>query len=119
VYLPSGVWIDYDTGKRYQGPATLQQFALPLGKTPLFVGGSGIVIEKRGAELVARIFRVNENTQTTFLYPDGLAKSSIKLNVTDWKHLRVTAGNGGIRQGEWKQNAFEFVITPGENYEVH
>lgn len=119
IYLPSGVWIDYDTGKKYQAPTTLHQFALPPGKTPLFVGGSGIVIEKRGADLVARIFRVNGNRQTTFIYPDGLAKSSIKLNVADWNHLRVTAKNGGIRKGAWKRNAFEFVITPGENYEVH
>jgi alpha-glucosidase (family GH31 glycosyl hydrolase) len=119
VYLPSGVWIDYDTGKKYRGPATLHQFALPPGKTPLFVGGPGIVVEKRDTGLVARIFPVEGKAHSIFIYPDGLAKSSIEKNVVDWKRISVTVKNGGLRKGEWKQGAFEFAIAPGENYEVH
>jgi alpha-glucosidase (family GH31 glycosyl hydrolase) len=119
VYLPSGVWIDYDTGTKYQGPAMLHQFALPPGKTPLFVGGSGVVVEKQGMGLVARIFPVDGQAQTTFFYPDGLAKSSIRMNVADWKKISAMTGNGSVRKGGWKQGAFEFAIVPGENYELH
>ena len=118
VYLPTGVWIDYDDGKKYQGPATLHQFALPPGKTPLFVGGSGIVVEKKGADLVARIYPVQKQAQTTFFYPDGTSKSSIRLEVADWKRVSVTAENGGVPTGQWERGAFEFVIVPGKNYEL-
>ncbi len=115
IYLPRGTWLDYDTGKDYNGPATLRNFALPPGKTPLFVGGSGIVVEKRGAALVARVFPVNKDGETIVFYPDGSSTSHIQLHIIDWKRISV---NGAFHRGEWKQNAFEFVITPGENYEL-
>ena len=119
VYLPPGTWIDYDTGHQYQGPTTLRQFALPPGKTPLFVGGSGIVIEKRGLVLFARIFPVNAHAQTTFIYPDGLSKSVIDLNVTDWERISVKAGANIKPKEQWNAGVFEFAITPGQNYEIY
>src|SRR5581483_2061086 len=113
--LPRGTWIDYDTGKKYNGPTTLRNFGLPPGKTPLFVGGTGIVVEKRGAALVARVFPVNKNAETIVFYPDGTSRSRIQLHIANWKHISV---NGALQRGEWKQNTFEFVIDPGENYEL-
>ncbi len=118
IYLPAGTWIDYDTGKKYAGPTTLRGFALPPGKTPLFVGGTGIVVEKRGSASMARIFPVNKQGHTVFFYPDGRSSSQINLHVDDWKHLSIKSEGGSALKGEWKQGAFEFVMTPGENYDV-
>jgi len=44
--LPAGDWIDYDSGKRFTGPTMLEDFELPVTKTPLFIGGTGVVIEE-------------------------------------------------------------------------
>ena len=117
VYLPAGDWIDYDTGARYQGPRLLRNFALPVGKTPLFVGGTGIVAEKQGTQVVARIFPVSPHAETCLIDRDGVTRTTIRLNVSDWKKVSAAAGGRPV-SGAWRGNAFEFVIVPGETYEV-
>jgi len=118
VYLPAGVWIDYDTGERYQGPRLLHHFALPPGKTPLFAGGTGIIAEKRGAGVVARIFPVNPHAESLFIHPDGITRTRIRLDVADWNRVVVTTASGRAVSGAWHDHAFEFAIVPGEDYEL-
>jgi alpha-glucosidase (family GH31 glycosyl hydrolase) len=118
VYLPSGDWMDYDTGTRYQGPRMLRDFPLPPGKTPLFVGGTGIVAEKRGADVVARIYPIASRTGSFLIAADGVTRTTIRVNVTDWKKASVSAASGHPTSGSWQHNAFEFVVTPGETYEL-
>jgi alpha-glucosidase (family GH31 glycosyl hydrolase) len=118
VYLPSGLWMDYDTGKKYQGPAVLSGYALPPGKTPLFVGGAGIVVEKRNDQLIARVYPINRQAQSTFIYPDGTSRSEIHLKVNDWSHLSVKTQNGAVPRSQMNAGVFEFAISPGENYDV-
>lgn len=118
VYLPGGTWIDYDTGQHYQGPRLLHNFALPLGKTPLFVGGTGIVAEKSGVGVVARIYPIASHAETFFIDRDGVTRTTVRLNVSDWKNVTVTALGGRPVTGQWRRNAFEFVIVPGETYEL-
>ena len=78
IYLPAGIWIDYDTGKKYQGPNTLPGYPLPPGKTPLFVGGTGIVVEKRGGSwLRESIQSVGKRTR-----PSGIRTGSLKARFT-------------------------------------
>ena len=78
VYLPRGTWIDYDTGQHYQGPRLLRNFSLPLGKTPLFVGGTGIVAEKSGAGVVARVYPVASHAETFFIDRDGVTRTTVR-----------------------------------------
>jgi alpha-glucosidase (family GH31 glycosyl hydrolase) len=118
VYLPAGTWIDYDTGERYQGPKLLKDFALPPGKTPLFAGGSGIVVEKSGSGLVARVYPVAANAETLFFDRDGQTTSTIRVKVADWSKVTVTAASGRPCAGAWRRHAFEFPLVPGERYEL-
>ncbi|MGJ5819724.1 TIM-barrel domain-containing protein [Paludibaculum fermentans] len=118
VYLPAGVWIEYDSGRRHQGPTLLKNFALPVRQTPLFVGGTGIVIEKKGAGLVARIYPVAEHAETRFIHPDGNSESTLRVRVADWKRVTVKCSSGGNCTGSWERHAFEFPIRPGVNYEI-
>jgi hypothetical protein len=62
---------------------------------------------------------VNAKAHTTFFYPDGTSKSSIRLQVADWSHISARTERNSAVRGEWKQGAFEFTIVPGENYELH
>lgn len=119
VYLPRGVWIDYDTGTRYEGPRMLKNFALPPGKTPLFAGGNGIVVEKKGSQLVARVYPVASQSELQFTFLDGVSRSKLRVNVTDWKKASVRTAKGRTQASAWERHALEFVIAPGEDYEVH
>jgi alpha-glucosidase (family GH31 glycosyl hydrolase) len=118
VYLPAGIWIDYDTGERHQGPKLLKNFALPPGKTPLFVGGTGIVVEKRGAGIVARGYPVARDTETVFFHRDGQSQSRIRVHVADWNKVSITTSKGEPRAASWQRHALEFPIAPGEDYDL-
>jgi alpha-glucosidase (family GH31 glycosyl hydrolase) len=117
VYLPAGTWFDYDTGERYQGLRVLKNFALPAGKTPLFVGGSGIVVEKKDAALVARVYPVGSYAASVFLHPGG-SPSAIDVHVTDWKKAAVRTSAGVAVAAQWERHALQFAIEPGVNYQV-
>ncbi|RZS31206.1 alpha-glucosidase (family GH31 glycosyl hydrolase) [Herbihabitans rhizosphaerae] len=43
IYLPAGTWIDYWTGKLYQGQTTVNGYHAPLDRLPLFVKAGAVV----------------------------------------------------------------------------
>jgi len=43
IYLPAGTWIDYWDGREYNGPMTLNGYAAPLDRLPLFVKAGAII----------------------------------------------------------------------------
>jgi alpha-glucosidase (family GH31 glycosyl hydrolase) len=114
IYLPRGTWIDYDAGASYDGPRMLKSFPMPVDKTPLFIGGTGIVIEKRGAELVARIYPMNRAGETIFFHPGGEV-SKIRVAAA---HGSVTTDSGAHPAIALQRGVLEFAILPGENYDV-
>jgi alpha-glucosidase (family GH31 glycosyl hydrolase) len=119
VYLPPGTWIDYDTGKKYEGGQVLKNFSLSPEKTPLFVGGTGIVIERRDGKLLCRVYPVRTNAATEFWDKDAKTRSSIRLRIGDWKNIKVTRGSSASPvQGAWRDYAYEFELQPGTDYEV-
>jgi alpha-glucosidase (family GH31 glycosyl hydrolase) len=119
VYLPEGKWIDYETGKVYKGPVMLSDFELPLEKVPLFVGGTGVVIEKAGDGLKARIYPVSENATTVFYDKDGDTASTIAVERPDWQHIVVTDNTMEEQvTGKWVRHAYEFDLNAGHNYTV-
>ncbi|WP_321474572.1 TIM-barrel domain-containing protein [uncultured Paludibaculum sp.] len=118
IYLPAGVWMEYDSGRRHQGPALLKNYALPVGQTPLFVGGTGIVVEKKGNDLVARVYPVTDRAESRFIHPDGIAVSTLRVHVADWKKVSVRCSSGRACAGTWQRHAFEFTIRSGEDYEI-
>jgi len=118
VYLPAGEWMEYDTGRRHQGPATLRAYSLPVDKTPLFVGGSGIVVEKRDKQLVARVYPVGGTAEARFIHPDGVSTSTIRVDAAGRKNVAVRCSSGRTCSGAWERHAFEFPIRSGEDYEV-
>jgi alpha-glucosidase (family GH31 glycosyl hydrolase) len=118
VYLPEGRWIDYDTGRIYEGPQTLDDFPLPIGKTPLFVGGKGIVIEQDFGRLLAKVYPVQN--ETAFLFRDREGKASrITVKVDSWETSPVQVRSGGeVLSTELQRGALVFPLEPGRDYEV-
>ena len=119
VYLPEGIWIDYDTGKEYTGPQLLSDFEIPVEKTPLFVGGTGIVIEEIEGELKGRIYPVTNKAQTIFFGKDGDTKSVLSIENPDWGNVEIIdLTTDSIIAYEKKRFAFQFTFMEGHDYRI-
>ena len=117
VYLPVGTWIDYDSGKKYEGPTTLEDYPLPIGKTPLFVGGTGIVVEEEQGELKGRIYPIAQQAEMTFYHLDGETESRIVVNNPDWNKVTVTDQTNGAPVTVAKErHAYTFTLKLGHDY---
>jgi alpha-glucosidase (family GH31 glycosyl hydrolase) len=118
VYLPRGRWIDYDTGEVFEGPKTLSKLPIPVTRTPLLVGGTGIVVEQRANKTQARIYRVTTKAETVFHHKDG-KNSRIRLDLTSWDGpVVVSRANGGDVASAVEGPALTFTVEPGVDYVV-
>ena len=76
VYLPKGRWIDYFTGRVFDGPRTIESYDVPIDSTPLFIKAGAII--PMGPELCY----ANEKPLspiTLDLYPYGCPESLYSL----------------------------------------
>lgn len=120
VYLPEGKWIDYDTGEAYTGPFMLEDLDIPVSKTPLFVGGTGIVLEEIDGVLKGRIYPVTSNTETIFYGRDGETKSVISIENPDWKNpIIIDLTTDRKITFESIRFAFQFDLIEGHNYLIN
>jgi alpha-glucosidase (family GH31 glycosyl hydrolase) len=122
VYLPDGQWMDFDTGELYSGHQTLKDFALPSGKTPLFVGGSGVIIEDLGGIVKVCIYPVAEKASTTITLPDKKEPFAVQViglpSRMRWADVRVHDSEGRVIETSSVGKAFAFVPRAGERYTV-
>jgi alpha-glucosidase (family GH31 glycosyl hydrolase) len=119
IYLPAGEWMDYDTGKLYQGGRMLRNFSLPLGKTPLFVGGSGIVVEKQKGQIYARIYPTGRAATERLLLPGAEKETVIEVRKRSLSGLRVideTTNRSVAASFVWF--AAQFPLVSGHQYIV-
>lgn len=123
VYLPDGVWFEYDTGNKHRGPKTLTEFPMPIDKTPCFVGGKGVVVTRAAdnAPLIAKVYpTTGSDTSFTFNHPDGESLSWITVlyrneepSVRDITDDRVSPS---VLCEE--SEAVSFAVVPGHHYRV-
>ena len=125
VYLPPGTWIDYETGDQYTGPTTLNSFSIPHNKTPVFVGGKGVVIQRISsvAPFKAAVFPIaNGGSSYTFHHPDGgdstITNSNTGWNFTTLVVTNTTTGSPVSFSTNGTTGAITFDIVPGNNYEL-
>lgn len=120
IYLPEGTWIDYDTGKKYAGPQLLKDFAMPVDKTPCFVGGKGVLVLRSSddAPLRAHIYPVNPDFDAfVFTHPDGESTTSLKMEKGGQHGVRDTeTGKPVAFTTDPKSGAISFEIEAGESY---
>jgi alpha-glucosidase (family GH31 glycosyl hydrolase) len=126
VYLPAGRWMDYDTGEIFEGPRTLKNYPLPPGKTPLFVGGKGVVVERDLEQngLMAVVYPVApDNSTYQFTYPDGASHTHITTRSDGTKPLApgvidLNTGDSVDFKRDPITKAVSFTIKSGHDYEV-
>jgi alpha-glucosidase (family GH31 glycosyl hydrolase) len=122
IYLPKGQWMDFDTGKLYGGQQMLRGFALPPGKTPLFVGGSGVVLEDIDGTIQVCIYPVAQSAIASMTLPnkdEAISVRVIGLPVgTAWSGIRVRNGEGERLNVTVTGKGFAFVPRAGEHYTI-
>ena len=119
IYLPAGTWIDYESGKQYEGPGTLKNFNIPINKTPLFVGGTGFLVEQEKDGLIGRLYPIQIQSHIIFWHTDGETKSEISIEVNNWEELTITDESSGTEMESKKvRHAWQFEFEPGHNYSI-
>ena len=119
VYLPEGTWIDYESGERYEGNTILKDFEIPFEKIPLFVGGTGILVEQDDSELVCKVFPVAQDTSTIFYHRDAISKSIISIGRPDWQNPLVRSSDGQRISVKNKRYYIQFKLNPGTDYVIN
>merc|ERR1719253_700045 len=71
VYLPAGVWYDYDTNEMHAGPKTFS-VAVTLADTPTFVRGGHVIVRKDRARRSTRA--MTHDPFTIVVAPDESGK---------------------------------------------
>jgi alpha-D-xyloside xylohydrolase len=122
VYLPGGQWMDFDTGRIYAGRQTLKGFALPAGKTPLFLGGSGVILEEIDGVVRAVVYPVATNASATMTLPESMQALTVDVRGLPvgkkWRGIRVVEGNNKSVPVVVQGFGFSFVPKAGETYKV-
>jgi len=122
IYLPDGQWMDFDTGQLYPGHQTLKNFALPPGKTPLFVGGSGVVLEDLDGVMKVCIYPVAQEAGTAITMPEDEKSFTVQViglpAGMKWTGVRVHNSEGRMIETSSAGNAFVFVPKAGDRYTV-
>jgi alpha-glucosidase (family GH31 glycosyl hydrolase) len=80
IYLPGGNWMDFDTGKIYPGHRTLQNFALPADKTPLFIGGPGVTLEQQQGKLYLCVYPVAKSSTAELTLPASTMPITVNVD---------------------------------------
>lgn len=127
VYLPEGKWIDYETGKVFYGPTTLEAYNFPENKIPVFIGGKGVVVSKvsqKSENLNVEIFPIaKDGSAYTFTYIDGETTSTITNNNYGWNPETMVINDtttGEMVDFDYNDTSgsFKFALTPENNYEL-
>ncbi|MFB7517101.1 NPCBM/NEW2 domain-containing protein [Streptomyces sp. NPDC056144] len=80
IYLPAGTWIDYWTGRAYQGPRTVDDYSAPLDTLPLFVR-AGAAVPMWPGDIRSYTDRAPGDPIAWDVYPQG--SSSFELYEDD------------------------------------
>ncbi|MFF7633404.1 TIM-barrel domain-containing protein [Kitasatospora sp. NPDC008050] len=134
IYLPKGTWVDYWSGKTYQGPTTINNYQAPLDTLPLFVKGGSIVpmwpqgtlswqtrdTGKLGYDIYAQgqaDYTLYEDDGTTRAYQQGAsATQHVTVHALGQGHgvTEVTVGPSvGSYTGKPAARSYDFTVHVG------
>ena len=126
VYLPEGKWIDYETGDVHTGPKVLNNYAIPMGKIPVFIGGKGVTVKRdlNTEQLKAEVYPIaKDGSEYRYTYPDGTSHSTIANNNIDWNKDTLvvrdrTTGSAIPYSYNGMTGSLTFDIQAGHDYEL-
>jgi hypothetical protein len=65
------------------------------------------------------VYPVAAKAESFLIHRDGQTRTRIEVQVADWKNVTARTSAGRPCACSWQRHVYEFVIEPGENYELH
>ncbi|MEU3923153.1 NPCBM/NEW2 domain-containing protein [Streptomyces sp. NPDC029004] len=96
IYLPKGTWIDYWSGRTYEGPVTVDGYSAPLDTLPLFVKAGAAVPMWPGIRSYAD--RTADSPLAWDIYPQG--RSSFTMYEDDGVTREHRAGKYATQRAD-------------------
>ncbi|MCX4583271.1 NPCBM/NEW2 domain-containing protein [Streptomyces sp. NBC_01481] len=96
IYLPKGTWIDYWSGRTYEGPVTVDGYSAPLDTLPLFVKAGAAVPMWPGIRSHAD--RTADSPLAWDIYPQG--RSSFTMYEDDGVTREHRAGKYATQRAD-------------------
>ncbi|MFJ4970377.1 NPCBM/NEW2 domain-containing protein [Streptomyces sp. NPDC088755] len=134
IYLPKGTWIDYWSGRTYQGPATIDSYSAPLDTLPLLVkAGAAIPMwpgirsyrDRTASSPLAWDIYPQGTTSFTLYEDDGVTRrhrdgkyatqrADVRAPVRGAGDVSVTIGESrGTFTGKQSKRPYEFTVHTG------
>ena len=105
IWLPSGEWIEWDTGRHFSGPAQLTR-RFSIRETPVYVRAGAIVPmapkmrytnEKPVDPLILTVFPLSSGQKSFYtLYEDSGKGREYQTGKAAWTDIRATESNGQL-----------------------
>jgi hypothetical protein len=122
IYLPSGQWMDFDSGAIHSGGRVLKGFALPVDKTPLFIGGSGVTLEDMDGVVRVVVYPVATKAIASITLPESEQAFTVDVQglaaSVKWHAITVIDRRGKSVPMKAQGFGFSFVPKAGERYTV-
>ncbi|WP_242258890.1 discoidin domain-containing protein [Streptococcus thoraltensis] len=129
IYLPKGAeWIDYFTGKIYQGGRMLNNFDAPIWKLPIFVKNGAIIPMTKAHNQYTEIdqtlrqvdFYPHGNTEFTLVEDDGLTQDYLDQKVAKTRITSSLSGTTATLTMEATNNNYDgFVKEKASQFNVN
>ena len=106
VFLPKGVWYDFETGERFEGGKVINVSA-GLEKLPIFVKEGGIIpmmpimqcAPKAGEAVTLEVWHFGNTSSTFSLFDDDGETFAYEKGLYRWRTLEVEVSPDGARHG--------------------
>ncbi|NEE52390.1 DUF5110 domain-containing protein, partial [Streptomyces sp. SID8455] len=134
IYLPKGTWIDYWSGRTYEGPTTIDSYSAPLDTLPLFVkAGAAVPMwpgirsyrDRTPSSPLAWDIYPQGNTSFTLYEDDGVTRqhrdgkyatqrADVRAPVRGAGDVKVTINESrGSFTGKQSERPYEFTVHTG------
>ncbi|MFI8160959.1 NPCBM/NEW2 domain-containing protein [Streptomyces microflavus] len=134
IYLPKGTWIDYWSGRTYEGPTTIGSYSAPLDTLPLFVkAGAAVPMwpgirsyrDRTASSPLAWDIYPQGNTSFTLYEDDGVTRqhrdgkyatqrADVRAPVRGAGDVKVTINESrGSFTGKQSKRPYEFTVHTG------
>src|SRR3954469_687800 len=106
VWLPSGEWVEWNTGKRFTGPAELTR-KFSIRETPVYVRAGAIVpmappmrysSEKAVDPLIVNVFPLTDGQTSSYtVYEDSSRAREYQMGKAAWTDIQASESNGELK----------------------
>lgn len=119
VYLPEGIWFDWQGGRKFTGPLLIENYEIPIDKIPCFVGGDGIVVLREKQTFKVRVYAVGKKATAEFFTLNEGKKYHVQVSNLNQNALSVWNKQTKEIVHHIKKAGFvEFNIVEGQDYEL-